>query len=594
MHEPKHLVPLLCAAALLASAAQAQTITPLIVQGDTLPLGSVTSIYDVDVNGRGDWLAEVATNGGPTSDNAVVFNGTMIHHEGTDLGFPPSHVGAWFYDDWVDSMDVNDEGDRLVLMNVADVSGTQVDKKLLLWTSGSTGTTHVLMEERVTPNTVAGEPAGAAWLYIEEAWQNNNDTIVVTGRSDADSDDMMAVITHDGAGTILGQTVFVIDGVVHSTAFPGSTGVHADTVQTLAPGKQAFAINDAGQKMFYVDDESFGSGGSPDYTAVDSHYYVDLQEILWENTVAPTGAGVNFGHFQSVEVDINDAGDWVAACNDTDYTGVILLNGAPFAVQGSTTPGVPGGFALQGTAYTNGGVQISEFGDLTWSARWSDPDTSRNEGVFRNHELLVQKGVTKVGGLLVTELPTSSGGEVMAVSDNGLYIIKELELEGGIEGAYMIELPLAEYFCLGDGSDVTCPCGNLGGAGEGCQNSAGSGAALEVTGSVSVSADNMVLLSTGSPADKPGVFFQGDALENGGLGLPFGDGVRCVGGNIQRFGVVVTDGSGAASTAYGTIPANAAMSGDTRQYQWWYRDPNGGPCSSGFNVSNAAEVTWAP
>ena len=151
---------------------------------------------------------------------------------------------------------------------------------------------------------------------------------------------------------------------------------------------------------------------------------------------------------------------------------------------------------------------------------------------------------------------------------------------------------IATYFCLGDGTDVVCPCGNNGGTGEGCLNSSGSGSVIGASGSNSVLANDLVLLSTGSPAGKPGVFFQGDGLENGGLGSLFGDGVRCVGGNIQRFDVVVTDGSGAASTAYSTIPANAATAGDTRYYQWWHRDPNVGPCAGDFNVSNAAAITW--
>lgn len=149
-------------------------------------------------------------------------------------------------------------------------------------------------------------------------------------------------------------------------------------------------------------------------------------------------------------------------------------------------------------------------------------------------------------------------------------------------------------FCFGDGTDVACPCGNLGAAGEGCANSTGAGSVLSVSGSNSVSANDLVLTSTGSPPAKPGVFFQGDALENGGLGSLFGDGVRCVGGAVQRFPVVVTDGAGAASSPYSTIPANAAMAGESRYYQWWHRDPTGSPCAGEFNVSTAAAITWIP
>jgi hypothetical protein len=39
----------------------------------------------------------------------------------------------------------------------------------------------------------------------------------------------------------------------------------------------------------------------------------------------------------------------------------------------------------------------------------------------------------------------------------------------------------------------------------------------------------------------------------------------------------------------GAIPA----SGGTRAYQAWYRN-NGGPCGSGFNLTNGVQVTWVP
>ena len=35
-------------------------------------------------------------------------------------------------------------------------------------------------------------------------------------------------------------------------------------------------------------------------------------------------------------------------------------------------------------------------------------------------------------------------------------------------------------------------------------------------------------------------------------------------------------------------------SGDTRYFQVWYRDPIGGPCGSGFNLTSGVEATFAP
>jgi hypothetical protein len=36
------------------------------------------------------------------------------------------------------------------------------------------------------------------------------------------------------------------------------------------------------------------------------------------------------------------------------------------------------------------------------------------------------------------------------------------------------------------------------------------------------------------------------------------------------------------------------LPGDIRRYQAWFRDPFGGPCGSGFNLSNGYEIVWLP
>lgn len=70
----------------------------------------------------------------------------------------------------------------------------------------------------------------------------------------------------------------------------------------------------------------------------------------------------------------------------------------------------------------------------------------------------------------------------------------------------------------------------------------------------------------------------------------FGDGLRCVGGNVYRIEVLSADGSGCAlSTAF--LGALANTGGDT-YYQYWYRNPTGSPCGSNFNLSNALQVLW--
>ena len=156
-------------------------------------------------------------------------------------------------------------------------------------------------------------------------------------------------------------------------------------------------------------------------------------------------------------------------------------------------------------------------------------------------------------------------------------------------------VPVGTPFCFGDGSGTLCPCLNLGLPGNGCENGTFfGGCRLSAFGDPSVSGDTVVLAAASSTPGQPGLFFQGDADVNGGNGVTFGDGLRCAGQSVVRLEIVAADGGGAASSA-GAIAASGGVSpGQTRRYQWWYRDPVLTVCGTGFNLSNGLRITWAP
>lgn len=137
---------------------------------------------------------------------------------------------------------------------------------------------------------------------------------------------------------------------------------------------------------------------------------------------------------------------------------------------------------------------------------------------------------------------------------------------------------------------VVAPCGNAYPPG-GCMNSTTVGGLLLGAGTTSVTLDNLLLTASQLPINQFGLFFHGASL----IGpFTFGDGLRCVGGGIQRFGNVMntgatgtlTIGPGIAATA-GIVPVT------TRHFQCWYRDP-GGPCGTSFNTTNAFSATFTP
>ena len=150
-------------------------------------------------------------------------------------------------------------------------------------------------------------------------------------------------------------------------------------------------------------------------------------------------------------------------------------------------------------------------------------------------------------------------------------------------------------FCFGDGTGNFCPCGNDGSLGRGCANSAGSlGSKLVNSGTTSLGSDDFALIAQDSIGNAPGLFFEGTTQVNSGLGLSFGDGLRCVGGSVTRLQVVVAGAFGDAATSQSITAGRGFTPGETRFYQWWYRDSSPLPCGSPFNLSNALEVTWTP
>ena len=148
-------------------------------------------------------------------------------------------------------------------------------------------------------------------------------------------------------------------------------------------------------------------------------------------------------------------------------------------------------------------------------------------------------------------------------------------------------------FCSGDpGSGTPCPCSNDndGSAeGSGCANGAfASGAQLIGSGVASVSADTLVLTTTGLPPRDFGVYFQANNALNGGGGIRFGDGLRCAGGALIQLEYRRSNAAGISST---TLPLGAlggVSPGGTKRYQCWYRDNSGAqPCGVGVNASAA-------
>ncbi len=210
-------------------------------------------------------------------------------------------------------------------------------------------------------------------------------------------------------------------------------------------------------------------------------------------------------------------------------------------------------------------------------------------------------------------VPTSAaleGGAVqdLVVFDGNQDGLEELYATGGLTSAGTHAARIlarldpcgpVSSFCAGDGVDAhvttACPCGNVGGVGRGCAWHAGPmGALLAASGTTNP--DALVLTASGMPASAPStIFLKGDVLIPGGV--VFGDGVRCVGGNLIRLGTKTNVGGAAQYPEAGNVAISVrgqtpVGSGAIGYYQTYYRNAAVFCTSSTFNVTNAVRVVW--
>ena len=126
-------------------------------------------------------------------------------------------------------------------------------------------------------------------------------------------------------------------------------------------------------------------------------------------------------------------------------------------------------------------------------------------------------------------------------------------------------------------------------------NSTGQPAAMGGSGTTSLNSNDLTLSVSSAPPFQFGLFFYG-ADETFTL---FGDGALCVSGPLARvLPVIATDGTGSADFPLDlnanpfTAAPNIIAPFETWRFQFWYRDPLGGP--SGFNLSDGLAVTFCP
>ncbi len=191
--------------------------------------------------------------------------------------------------------------------------------------------------------------------------------------------------------------------------------------------------------------------------------------------------------------------------------------------------------------------------------------------------------------------------------DSGAIGIGGDQFDNGAAGSgaaytFDLEAPQSGYsFCFGDpGSGTPCPCNNDNDGsipGSGCDNGYfASGAQLKGSGLASISADSLVLICTHVEPFNASLYVQGN--NDLSPGTVWGDGIRCVGGDLKRLQIRFSDGSGTSTSTTGLAAlAGNVMPGDIKYYQCWYWATENPPCGDWVhfvNTSNGYTVTWLP
>lgn len=120
-------------------------------------------------------------------------------------------------------------------------------------------------------------------------------------------------------------------------------------------------------------------------------------------------------------------------------------------------------------------------------------------------------------------------------------------------------------------------------------NSTGTPATLYASGSAAVSNNEFTLVAANGPPNNVGTFFFGQGQQQ----APFGAGILCVSSSIVRLPGILIDASGTAWQPLDLTQPPAAgviVPGSNWNFQFWYRDPAGGP--GAFNLSQGLAVTF--
>lgn len=233
-------------------------------------------------------------------------------------------------------------------------------------------------------------------------------------------------------------------------------------------------------------------------------------------------------------------------------------------------------------------------GEQTWPEVASDGtnyyvawDDRRNQSAFFDRRTDVYGTRVDPSGTVLDPAGFAWANEARAETRSTLAVRGAAVLWAG--SVLRHEAPWASYRIQLRGLLANCiepanQCGSL-------PNSTGATASIDSSGAPSLALNAFTLTASGLPVPSNGIFLMGTQPLT--PPLPFGNGLRCVGGVIRRLGVVVASGGSLLQTQDFALPVYAGIQpGDVRWFQAWFRDAAAG--GAAFNTSDALQVSFCP
>lgn len=418
------------AALSVAGVASAQfQIEPIVLEGDTVPgvgtvTGSFSSVAELDVNNSGLWIVETDTTNPDTNIDGALVQGfgfspmSLYLQEGSPLTSP---AGALV--DTFDAVTVNNGGQHGFNFFLDGTSGTSDDSGVYYNTSLVIQESNIATAPQFSPNTPY-----IGWFDVKI--NNNNQLLAMSSVDDPAISSTVdrAIVRIDNPGGVFTETVYAKEADV----------LNSFNVLDFGTGPHDFAWNDSGLALFTAD---LDTGDS----LTDGHVYKSDGTtdtlLLREGDASGIELGRNWGTLYGNSLGMNASGDWVTIADldgATTDDKMILKNGSQvIAREGSSLASIGGVFTF--TSFGTGAVEIDDNGNVFYFGDWNDPDTTHDEGLFMNGQLLVQEGVTPVAGSTLLDIYT--GESNFQISDNGEWLIFEGELQDGRNGAFLVRVP---------------------------------------------------------------------------------------------------------------------------------------------------------